>query len=77
MGRASRMVSEKIAHVEVGDVDLVSKAAYFARLSTCTAVHPESGKRCSRAAGHDECRVEHAGSTHVRTNERFIAEEVW
>lgn len=71
------MTSEKIAHVEVGDIDLVSKAAYFARVSTCTAVSPQTARRCTRTAGHDESRTEHAAGLHVHTGIGFVALEVW
>jgi hypothetical protein len=71
------MTSEKITRVRAGDIDLVSKAAYFARVPLCTAVHPETRSECTRSAGHDESHPGHAGSDHVATGINFVAQEVW
>jgi hypothetical protein len=68
---------EKIANVEPGDIDLLSKAAYHARLATCTVIHPKNRSPCSRAVGHDENRPGHPASKHVATGLGFVALEVW
>jgi hypothetical protein len=77
MSRASRSVSERIEPIEVGGIDLVSKAVYYARIPSCVAVSTETGRPCTRAAGHDENRNGHLASVHVHTDPTFLALEVW
>lgn len=77
MTRADRTMSERIDRVARGEVDPVSKAAYYARVPLCVAVNPRTGKDCTRPAGHDENRVGHPAQDHVHTGLHFIARDVW
>lgn len=77
MSRASRETSEKLEPIEPGDIDVVSKARFFARIDQCMVVNPTTASRCTRASGHDENRAGHQASTHVHTDEQFLALEVW
>lgn len=77
MTRAARMSSEKIEPIEPGDIDLVSKAVYYARVPLCAGKNPATGRQCTRAAGHEENRNGHAASMHVHADPTFLALEVW
>ena len=77
MSRASRAYTERIVRVGVGDHDVVSRAAYFARIDLCTEIHPTMGMKCTRAAGHCESEPGHPATPHVYASLGFVVQAVW
>lgn len=89
-GRGSR--TEGVHAVAVGEIDPMSRLAGRNDLPTCSASNPDTGRRCTRVAGHDEGTAndhngKHHGGTgyghpanlHVNADRRtaFVAREVW
>lgn len=77
MSRASRVGTETIERVRVGDPDPASHAARHACVPLCSAVHPKKATPCTRAAGHDESGPRHPSTPHVTTNAKYVATAVW
>lgn len=77
MSRSSRLGGEKITMVKIGDHDIVSRAAYFAHVDLCTAVHAKTGVKCTRAAGHHESEPGHPATPHVYASIGFVVQAVW
>ena len=76
--RTAEEQAQKLHRVQVGEHDVISRAAYHARVPLCSRIHPKKRHlACTRAAGHQEGTHRTTGSAHVAAGIDFIATEVW
>lgn len=78
MSRDSRLASETVPMVAVGDVDPMSRQARLVGLPLCGRKHRRDRTApCTRLAGHAETGSPHPAALHVTTGPDSVAKDVW